>query len=178
MDYLQSIKDTVPFDIVQVIPGTVIGPSPVITTASEAYANMDRMSRALLFNDVSPRYAFGFVSRGDCAAVHVNALDEEKLPSNDIPKWLIAAAPTSPSDTAESIWKSVGDMIEDFKTEIDKGVFTVGRSNLPINMPFRVDSRWTENHVLGQEFTGFETCVRDVALWYRDLVERERISSE
>lgn len=174
MDHLDAIKQKLNFSVVQVIPGTVIGPSELIDIASEAYDRMDRMSKALLFNDAKPRYAFGFVHVNDCAAVHVEALNEEKLPSNEIPRWLVAAASNEPDDTIANTWKSIGNMIEmEFPDQVKEGVFTVGKQNLPINMPYRVDSSWTERCLLqGRKFRKLEDCVREVGEWYADLEER------
>lgn len=171
MAHLDGMKQELPFSIVQVIPGTVIGPSELINTAYEAKEKMDRMSKALLFNDAKPRYAFGFVHVEDCATVHVEALDEEKLPSNEIPQWLVAAASNGPDDTIKKTWQCVGNMIEKrFPEQIKERVFTVGKDNLPINMPYRVDSRWTEGRLLrGKRFSGLEDCVRSVGEWYVSL---------
>jgi nucleoside-diphosphate-sugar epimerase len=172
MSHLDAIKHKLPFSFVQVIPGTVIGPSELINTASEAYEKMDRMSKALLFNEVKPRYAFGFVHVDDCATVHVEALDEGKLPSSEIPGWLVAAASNEPGGTIQETWQTVGTMIEtEFPDQVKEGVFKVAKRNLPINMPYRVDSGWTEDRLLqGRRFRKFEDCVRTVAEWYATLV--------
>jgi nucleoside-diphosphate-sugar epimerase len=174
MKYLQTLRATaeLPFSIAQIIPGTVIGPSELSVTASEALVRMDRMSRALLFNDPKPRYAFGFVHIDDCAAVHVMALDEERVHDSKLPDWFIAAA-TSPSDkNGEAIWKEAGNAIEmEFAEEIANGLMAVGRKNAPINMPFRVVSTLTEGLLLsGQKFRSLEECVIEVGQWYKKLV--------
>lgn len=176
MSYLQARRHKYPFSIVQVIPGTVLGPSELINTASEAYSQMDRMSKALLFNEMKPRYAFGFVHIEDCARVHVEALDEHKIPENEIPDWFVAAAATEEGQSAMEIWKGVGDMVEkEFVGQVQEGLFTVGRDNLPINIPYKVSSRLTERMLLGgNKFRGLVECVREVAKWYVDLVEEEK----
>jgi nucleoside-diphosphate-sugar epimerase len=170
------MKDKFPFSIVQVIPGTVMGPSELVTSAAEAYAQMDRMSKAILFNEMKPRYVFGFVHIDDCARVHVEALDEVKVPTDDIPDWFVAAASTAPGKNGTQIWNEVGDMTEQhFAKEVVEGLFTVGRDNSPVNMPFRVDSRLTEKLLLdGEQFQSLEDCIKDVGHWYARLVEESK----
>lgn len=178
MTYLRELqeKNELPFSIVQVIPGTVIGPSELVGSAEEAYAKMDRMSKALLFDDVRPRYAFGFVHVEDCARVHVEALDEVKVKDGEIPAWFIAAGSTPVGISAGAIWKEVGDMVEEeFGEQVARGVFKVGRDKLPTNMPYRVDSKRTQNMLLdGQDFKSLSDCVREVAEWYNSLLEKEK----
>jgi nucleoside-diphosphate-sugar epimerase len=176
MQYLQERSGQFPFSIAQIIPGTVIGPSELVSTAADAKAHMDRMSKAILFNDMKPRYAFGFVHVDDCAAIHIEALDESKAPVDRIPKWFVAAA-TTEKKTLEEIWKGVGDVIEkEFGKEVEEGVFKIGRENLPINVPFRVDSALTENMLLdGKKMRGIDECVKIVAKWYLELVQRDVI---
>lgn len=174
MTHLKSLRETrkLPFSIVQVIPGTVLGPSELITTSFEASARMDRMSKALLFGTgPSPRYAFGFAHVEDCAKVHIAALDEKNVPDGEIPDWFIAAASTEKGKNGREIWQEAGDLVEqEFKGEIDSGVFKVGRNNVPINMPFYVDSRMTERMLLGgQVFRSLPECVKEVGHWYKDL---------
>ncbi|KAF2191578.1 3-beta hydroxysteroid dehydrogenase/isomerase family protein [Zopfia rhizophila CBS 207.26] len=177
MSYLRSLKTSnLPFSIVQVIPGTAIGPSNLISSSKEAFEYMDRMSKALLFNDVTPRYAFGFVQLEDCARVHVEALDETKVPDESIPDWFIAAASTKEGLSGGEVWREAGDMVErEFRDEVERGVFVVGRDNVPVNMPFRVDSKLTERLLFeeGKGFKGFEECVREVGRWYADLAKME-----
>jgi hypothetical protein len=49
-------------------------------------------------------------------------------------------------------------------------VFKLGRSKVPINMPYRVDSTETEERLLwGVKMKGFEECVKEVAKWYLSL---------
>lgn len=181
MTHLHSLRSSNPetkpsFSIVQIIPGTVIGASELATNSSSAYAQMDRMSRALLFNEPKPRYAFGFVHVDDCATVHIESLDEGKVPDDQIPDWFVAAASTEERKTAEEIWRAVGEGIEKkFGKEVGDGTFKVGWERLPINMPFRVDSKRTEELLFRQ--TGFRSlgsCIGEVAGWYVELLERER----
>ncbi|KAF2477661.1 NAD(P)-binding protein [Lindgomyces ingoldianus] len=177
MTYLHShSRKSGAFSIVQVIPGTVIGPSELVSSASDALAQMDRMSKALLFNGATPRYGFGFVHVEDCARVHVEALDEEKVQGEDIPDWFIAAATMEEGKDGPRIWKEAGDTVErEFAEEMRNGVFIVGRENLPTNMPFRVDSRMTEEMLLGgRKFRSLEECVREVGQWYSGLVQNEK----
>jgi nucleoside-diphosphate-sugar epimerase len=177
MTYLKSLRATgrLPFSIVQIIPGTVIGPSEFSVRATEAAARMDRISRALLFDDPKPLYAFGFVHVDDCAAVHVEALDEDKVPDSELPDWYIAAASNPPGTNASRIWREVGDVLERaFKHEIKSGLVTIGRDNVPTNMPYRVDSTLTANLLLGgRKFRGLAECVTEVGLWYKMLVTQE-----
>ena len=150
MTYLKSLKESgnPPFTIIQVIPGTVIGPSELVNSASEASAHMDRMSRAFLFNDPKPRYAFGFVHVDDCAKVHIEALDEDRVPGPDIPDWFIAAVSSEPNKDGRKMWEEVSDALGNtFKNEVSKGIFTIGRGNCPINIPFYVDSKIGRAHV-------------------------------
>jgi nucleoside-diphosphate-sugar epimerase len=178
MNHLFSLRHTGQhrFSIIQVIPGTVIGLSELVTTASQAYAQMDRMSKALLFNEAKPRYAFGFVHVKDCAAVHINSLDEVKVPESEIPNWFVAASTTPEGMEGKDVWKEAGDVVErNFGTEVESGLITVGRENLPVNMPYRVDSTLTERMLLGgAKFMSLGDCVREVGEWYRGLVEQER----
>ncbi|KAF2786183.1 hypothetical protein K505DRAFT_399803 [Melanomma pulvis-pyrius CBS 109.77] len=97
-------EDRLPFSIVQVIPGTVIGPSELVTLAIQAYKQMNCMSKALLFAEAKLRYAFGFVHVKDCAAVYVKALDEVKLPSDKILDWFIAPVTTEAGKDRPAIW--------------------------------------------------------------------------
>ena len=168
------LRTSTSFSIAQVIPGTVIGPSESATTATQALAHMDRQTKALLFDDARPRYAFGFVHVRDCAKVHIEALDEEKVKRGDVPPWYVAAGMTEEGWGGEMVWKGAGDMIErEFGDVVKKGVFTVGRDKTPINMPYRVDSRVTERMLLGGErIRGLEECVREVADWYVRLKEK------
>ncbi|KAF2277951.1 NAD(P)-binding protein [Westerdykella ornata] len=179
MKHLEAIKSKLPFDIVQIIPGTVIGGSELHSSASEAYAQMDRMSRAILFDDVRPRYAFGFVDVNDCAAVHVGSLDEKALPTEEIPRWLIAAATTEKGKTINEVWREVGEAVErHFPKEVEQGVFRLGKHNIPINMPYRVDSGWTQSRLLERRrFKSFEDCVLHVAKCYLDLRARDEEKS-
>ncbi|KAF2864726.1 hypothetical protein BDV95DRAFT_613265 [Massariosphaeria phaeospora] len=177
MTYLNSLRinNELPFSIAQVIPGTVIGPSELVSSAKEAYAKMDRMSKALLFDETKARYAFGFVHVEDCARVHVEALEETRVRDHEIPNWFIAAATTDDGKDGNSVWREAGDMIEkEFPDEVKSGLFTVGRDNTPINMPFRVDSRKTQDMLFdGQKFRGLQECVEEVGSWYRSLVKSE-----
>jgi nucleoside-diphosphate-sugar epimerase len=174
MTYLSSLSPAPPFSIVQIIPGTVIGTSSA-RTRSVARAAMDRQSRALLFDDATPRYAFGFVHAADCAAVHIEALDEAKVPVDQIPPFFIAAHAEDEGVDGESLWARAVDVLErDLETEIAKGVFKIGRSRVPVNMPFRADSRRTEATLLdGRRMRGLGECVLEVARWYLGLEEDE-----
>ena len=133
------------------------------------------MTRALLFSDNTPRYAFGFVHVRDCARVHIEALDEIKVPNEKIPDFFVAMGATEGGRSAVDLWNEVGDMIErEFPEAIEKGVFRVGRSNMPQNMPFRVDSGVTEDILFGGErISGLGESVREVAGWYLGLLEGE-----
>ncbi|ORY02577.1 3-beta hydroxysteroid dehydrogenase/isomerase family protein [Clohesyomyces aquaticus] len=179
MTHLRSLQasHSLPFSIVQVIPGTVIGPSELITTPTSALATMDRMSKALLFNAHTPRYAFGFVHVADCAAVHIEALNTTKVRDSAIPHWFVAAATTEGDvKNGKEVWRRTGEMVErEFKREIGEGMVSVGRERCPVNMPFRVDSKMTERVLLaGERMRGLEECVREVGEWYLGLVRGER----
>jgi nucleoside-diphosphate-sugar epimerase len=169
MEYLDQLRrsNAMPFSIVQVIPGTVIGPSELARTAEEALKTLDRQTKALIFDDNTPRYAFGFVHVQDCARVHIEALDEEKVRAVDVPPWFIAAATTEEGLNGYQVWAKAVDMIEKvFWNELKIGMFTVGKDRVPINMPYRVDSTETERMLLGGEkIRGLEDSVRDVARW-------------
>jgi nucleoside-diphosphate-sugar epimerase len=174
MTTLKNLRSSgeLPFSIVQVIPGTVMGPSELVSTKTGARKHMDRMSRALLFNEPKPRYAFGFVDVEDCARVHVEALDEGRIPDDEIPDWFIAAGSSDQSKSGEEIWREASDVIESaFKNEVAGGMFTVGRDNVPTNMPYYVDSTLTETKLLRcVKFKSLNECVKNVAEWYRGLV--------
>lgn len=178
MTYLSNLQKegNLPFSIIQVIPGTVIGPSELITTSAQASAQMDRMSKALLFNEAKPRYAFGFVHVEDCAAVHVEALDEVKVPKTDLPDWFVAAGTTPEGMGGKDVWRIAGDVVgRSFANEVQSGLFTIGKENLPINMPYRVDSALTERMVLGgRRFIDLGDCVVETGKWYAGLVEKEK----
>ena len=173
MEYLDQLRrsDAMPFSIVQVIPGTVIGPSELATTVEEAVKTLDRQTKALIFDNNTPRYAFGFVHVQDCARVHIEALDEEKVKAADLPPWFIAAATTEEGLNGYQVWAKAVDMVEkDFKIELKSGIFRVGKERVPINMPYRVDSRETERVLLGGEkIRGLEDSVREVARWCEQL---------
>ncbi|KAF1847288.1 NAD(P)-binding protein [Cucurbitaria berberidis CBS 394.84] len=179
MTYLNSLRlsRTTPFSIVQIIPGTVIGPSELATTTSQAYSQMDRQTKALIFDEMKPKYAFGFVHVQDCARVHIEALDEIKVKSEDLPSWFIAGATVEEGFDGPRLWNKAADMIERvFKGEVEEGVFTVGRTKVPINMPYRIDSRLTENTLLGGEnIRGLEESVKEVAQWYVGLKRKENL---
>ena len=166
-----QLSKNLSFSIAQVIPGTVIGPSEFDTTRSQALKHIDRQTKALLFDDMKPRYAFGFVHVRECAAIHINALDETKWRSDDLPAWYIAAATSEERAAGETVWAKAAEMVErDFAKEVKEGVFKVGRSKVPINMPYRVDSSETEKRLLsGLPMRGFEECVKEVAEWYLSL---------
>ncbi|KAF1937042.1 3-beta hydroxysteroid dehydrogenase/isomerase family protein [Clathrospora elynae] len=177
MTYLNSLRidKSTPFSIAQVIPGTVIGPSEFATTAAQALAHMDRQTKALLFDDMKPRYAFGFVHVQDCARVHIEALNESKVKSDDLPPWFVAAGTVEEGMHGAGLWNSAADMVEGgFAKEVEDGVFKIGRAKVPINMPFRVDSRETERMLLGGDrIRGLEESVREVAVWYVGLRGKE-----
>ncbi|RMZ67862.1 cinnamoyl- reductase [Pyrenophora seminiperda CCB06] len=177
MDYLAHLQATaqLSFSIAQVIPGTVIGPSEFCNTSSQALAHMDRQTKALLFDDVSPRYAFGFVHVQDCARIHIEALDREKSEGENLPKWFIAAGTVEEGVDAPMMWNAAADMIEkEFEEEVSTGLFKVGRTKVPINAPFRADSHMTEKTLLGGEkIRGLEESVREVAHWYVELKRQE-----
>ncbi|KAH9866793.1 hypothetical protein J1614_008486 [Plenodomus biglobosus] len=177
MSYLNELRlfGDLPFSIAQVVPGTVIGQSELATTSSEAVARLDRQSKALLFDDMKPRYAFGFVYLQDCARVHIEALDETKVQREDLPPWFIAAATEDEDRKGEDIWNDAADMIErEFSQEIERSIFTVGRSKVPVNMPYRADSRLTERVLLGGEkLRGLNASVKEVAQWYINLKRNE-----
>ena len=146
---------------------------------------MDRMSRALLFSDNKPRYAFGFVHVDDCAAVHVNALDSDLLPTSLLTSskeeegvdWLVAASstPPSPSVSGEQLWLETAQTLKHaFEDEVQRGVFEIGFDMVPVNMPFRVDGRRTEGLVLGgRRMRGLVECVGEVGCWYSKLARVE-----
>jgi nucleoside-diphosphate-sugar epimerase len=173
MTYLNDLQrsKTTRFDIIQIIPGTVIGPSEFVTTRSQALKHLDRQTKALLFDDEKPRYAFGFVHVQDCARVHVEALDEQKVKSKSLPPWFVAAATSEEGTNGEKMWAKAADMVEqEFSEEMRDGVFKAGRSKAPINMPYRVDSGYTEGALLyGEAIRGLEDCVKEVASWYLRL---------
>jgi nucleoside-diphosphate-sugar epimerase len=173
MTYLNDLQRSkkMPFDIIQVIPGTVMGPSEFVTTRSQAIKHMDRQTKALLFDDDKPRYAFGFVHAQDCARVHIEALDEQKVKSKTLPPWFVASATSDDGTNGEKMWTTAADMVEqEFSEEIKEGVFKVGRDKVPINMPYRVDSGFTEGALLnGEAIRGLEDCVKEVAQWYLRL---------
>jgi nucleoside-diphosphate-sugar epimerase len=177
MEYLLQLRksNTMPFSIVQVIPGTVIGTSEFVKTAEDARKHMDRQTRALVFDDNMPRYAFGFVHVQDCARVHIEALDETKVQNDDLPRTFVAAATTEEGLNGKQVWSKAVKMIEsEFSHEIEEGVFRVGRERIPVNIPYRVDSRLTEKMLLGgQAIRGLEESVREVAEWYTQLAANE-----
>ncbi|KAI8942265.1 hypothetical protein NX059_000345 [Plenodomus lindquistii] len=177
MDYLNnlSLGNRLPFSIAQVIPGTVIGPSEFAKTSKQALEHMDRQTKALLFDDMKPRYAFGFVHVQDCARVHIEALNEVKVRNEDLPSWYIAAATEKEGRTGDELWSEVADMVErEFSEEVENGTLTIGMSKVPTNMPFRADSRLTERLLLeGRKMRSFEESVLEVARWYLDLLEKE-----
>jgi nucleoside-diphosphate-sugar epimerase len=174
--YINEVKSNYPFSIVQIMPGTVIGPSELAASVAEAYAQMDRMSKAFLFDEMRPRYAFGFVSVEDCAAIHIEALDQRKVPDGNIPGWFVAAAPTPKEQTAQQLWKEVGEMIEkEFSEQVKDGLFKIGWDKIPVNIPYTVDSTLTEEILLGgKKFKSLIDCVRDVAHWYARLAEKDK----
>ncbi|KAL1605236.1 hypothetical protein SLS60_004780 [Paraconiothyrium brasiliense] len=172
MTTLKSLRTSgeASFSIVQVVPGTVMGPSELISTRIEARKKMDRMSRALLFNEPKPRYLFGFVHVEDCAKVHVEALDEVKITDDEIPYWFIAAASSDSAKSGEQIWKEAGNAIEsNLENAIASGTLTVGRDNVPTNMPFYVDSALTETKMRHDKFKSLNECIKEVAEWYMGL---------
>ncbi|KAJ4983320.1 NAD-binding rossmann-fold containing protein [Stagonosporopsis vannaccii] len=174
LDQLRSSK-TMPFSIVQVIPGTVIGPSEFVKTAEEARKYMDRQTRALIFDDNTPRYAFGFVHVKDCARVHIEALDQGKVPDSSVPPRFVAAATTEDGVNGDQVWEKAINMIEkDFASEVETGFFKVGRERTPTNMPYCVKSRMTEKLLLnGEPIRGLDDSVKDVAHWYIELFTKE-----
>jgi nucleoside-diphosphate-sugar epimerase len=173
MTYLNDLQlsKTMPFSIVQVIPGTVIGTSEFVTTRAQALGHIDRQTKALLFDEMKPRYAFGFVHVRDCARVHIEALDEGRASTEDLPPWFVAAGTSEEGVVGEKLWGEAGDKINSyFGKEVEQGVFKVGRNKAPINMPYRVDSRLTEKMLLGgEEMKGLQDCVEEVARWYLEL---------
>ncbi|KAF2198788.1 3-beta hydroxysteroid dehydrogenase/isomerase family protein [Delitschia confertaspora ATCC 74209] len=175
MRHLLSLKnsDNLPFSIVQVIPGTVIGqPYELTPTAEEVYNRMDRMCRAILFNEPKPRYLFGFVHFLDVAKVHVEALDEVKVPREKIPDFFIAASSTPEGKDAARIWREACEMVdEEWYPEVRDGIFKVGWERLPENIPFRVDSGLTERMLFddAKGFVDFEGCLKEVVTWYLKL---------
>ncbi|KAJ4369542.1 hypothetical protein N0V86_009378 [Didymella sp. IMI 355093] len=177
MDYLDklSLSGTLPFSIAQIIPGTVIGTSEFVKTADEAKRHMDRQTRALIFDDNTPRYAFGFVHVEDCARVHIEALDQTNVPDADLPPRFVAAASTEAALNGSQVWnKAVNTIEREFKSEIEKGLFTVGKERTPTNMPYRVDSNKTEKMLLnGKAIRGLEKSVKEVAAWYARLAAQE-----
>lgn len=170
MQYLKALRASgqLPFSVAQVIPGTVIGPSEFCHTSTEAFAHLDRQSKALLFDENTPRYAFGFVHVTDCARVHVETLDETKVGNKDLPDWFIAAGTVEEGVDGDELWNAAADMVEhEFADQVSTGVFKVGRDRVPINIPFRADSRLTEKMLLaGERIRVFQDSVRDVAKWY------------
>ena len=174
MEYLDQLRrsNAMPFSIVQVIPGTVIGPSELARTVEEAMKSLDRQTRALICDDNTPRYAFGFVHVQDCARVHIEALDEEKVKTADVPPWFIAAATTEEGLNGYQVWAKAVAMVERvFWIELKSGMYRVGRERVPTNMPYRVDSRETERMLLGGEkIRGLEDSVREVGRWCARLV--------
>jgi nucleoside-diphosphate-sugar epimerase len=139
---------------------------------------MDRQSKALLFNEASPRYAFGFVHVEDCARVHVEALDQEKVGDGEVPRWYVAAGTVEEGVSGEQLWERAADMVErEYALEVEKGLFSVGRTKTPINMPFRAESRMTEKILLsGDTIRGMEECIREVAQWYSALKKKEALA--
>lgn len=176
MQYLNDLRQSnLPFSIAQIIPGTVIGPSEFATTSEEALANMDRQTKALLFDEMTPRYAFGFVHVKDCARVHIEALDQVKARSDALPPWFVAAATVNEGCNGTKLWTGVTDMLEaKFGKEIEAGIFKIGRGRVPINMPFRVDATLTEATLLdGDKIRGLSGIVEEVARWYINLKNKE-----
>lgn len=177
MTYLDELRlsKTLPFSIAQIIPGTVIGPSEFATTSAQALARLDRQTKALLFNDMKPRYAFGFVHVQDCARVHIEALDGHKVEDDALPRWFIAAATVDEGYTGQKLWDETITMIEQrFSSQVETGVFTVGKTKVPINMPYRVDSKLTERMLFGGgKMQGLQESVEEVAQWYLRLKDRE-----
>jgi nucleoside-diphosphate-sugar epimerase len=173
MTYLHDLQKSkkLPFDIAQIIPGTVIGPSEFVTTRAQALKHIDRQTKALLFDDMKPRYAFGFVHVQDCARIHIEALYEGNVKKKDLPPWFVAATSSEEGVDGETMWGKAADMVErEFADEVKEGVFKVGRGKAPINMPFRVDSGFTADKLLnGEEIRGLEECVGEVANWYLRL---------
>lgn len=178
IDYLHKLRlsGTMPFSIVQVVPGTVMGTSEFVKTAEGARKHMDRQTRALILNDNTPRYAFGFVNVQDCARVHIEALDEEKVKEGNLPPIYVAAATTQGGLNGEQVWSQAIKVIErEFEHEITEGIFMVGRDRIPTNMPFRIVSRTTEDLLLdGVAIRGLEESVVGIARWYAQLAANEQ----
>ncbi|KAL5114905.1 hypothetical protein ACEQ8H_007223 [Pleosporales sp. CAS-2024a] len=168
--------NTLPFDMLQILPGTVIGPSDFARTRALARAAMDRQTKALLFNDARPRYAFGFVHVAQCAQMHVAALDEAATGparGGHMPPWFVAAATSEAGVDGERVWARAVRMVQErFARAVAQGVFEIGVDKAPVNMPYRVDSSMTERLLLGgASIKGLEECVSDVAEWYLALDE-------
>ncbi|KAL6704882.1 hypothetical protein ACN47E_007565 [Coniothyrium glycines] len=177
MSYLNNLRlnKILPFDIAQVIPGTVIGPSEFVKTSSQALAHMDRQTKALIFDDMKPRYAFGFVHVQDCAKIHIEALDEKNIKSEDIPPWFVAAGTIAEGVNGDTLWSSAVDMVErTFPEAIQSNTFKLGKTKSPINMPYRANSRATEKMLLqGKPIRGLEESVKEVIQWYLNLKREE-----
>jgi hypothetical protein len=105
----------------------------------------------------------------------VEALDEVKVPDRELPRWFVAAGMVEEGVTGEQLWGRAADVVErDFSREVEEGVFRVGKSRVPINMPFRVDSRVTERMLVGGErVRGLKECVGEVGRWYLALKRKE-----
>jgi nucleoside-diphosphate-sugar epimerase len=178
MTYIDNLRlsKTLPFSIVQIIPGTVIGPSEFVTTRSQALRHIDRQTKALLFDDMKPRYAFGFVHVQDCARIHIEALDEKKVKTEDVPPWFIAAGTSEEGMDGERLWSRAAEMIEkNFKKEVDEDVFKIGANKAPINMPYRVVSQITEQMLMGgKKIRGLEECIDEVAKWFLALKKHDK----
>jgi nucleoside-diphosphate-sugar epimerase len=178
MAYLNDLRlsKTLPFSIVQVIPGTVIGPSEFVTTRSQALKHIDRQTKALLFDDMKPRYAFGFVHVQDCAKVHIEALNEEKVKTDDVPSWFVAAGTSEEGIDGEKLWSKTADMVrKKFGKGVEDGVFKIGATKAPINMPYHVNSQLTEQMLMGgKKIRGFEDCVEEVAKWFLALKKDDK----
>lgn len=174
MSFLKDLNSTgrLPFSIVQIVSGTVMGPSELITSVESARIHIDRISKSLLFNGPRASYGFAFVHIWDCARVHIEALDESKAPTVSIPDWFVAGASTRSDATIAHIWNEVGAMVEaEFRDDVSIGLFTVGRHNWPINVPFRVESGLTSTMLMnGDDFKPLSHSIREVAAWYKGLV--------
>ena len=90
-------------------------------------------------------------------------------------KWFVAAGTVEAGIDGEALWNGVADRIErDFGDQVKTGVFRVGRARVPVNMPFRADSKATERMLLaGDKIRGLEESVKEVAQWYIELKRTE-----
>jgi nucleoside-diphosphate-sugar epimerase len=156
--WLAKEKANISFDVINILPGFVIGKDELVTEASDALRGTNMPVLGPVTGNDAGYTPSASVHLLDVASAHVKSLDS-KVPGNQ--SYLLVAQDTKWEDTLDIVARN-------FPAAVKAG--TLANNGKNVTLPVKIDASASEK-ALGFKFRGFEEQVKDVVQYYLELVE-------